>query len=365
MRKKVLHLFGIMNRGGAELRTLSLLTAMQEKGIDFEFCVLSGEKGVLDNNIVALGGKVHYCKLGLLFPFRFIRLIRRNKVDIVHSHVSLVSGAMLFMARLAGVKQRIAHLRTCVNSPASFVRKTRDKLLKWMLEKNATNILAVCNGALDLHWQSRWVSNPIFSVIYNGFEIPQIDLSEDFWMEHIPDYQGENVIINVARMDLMKNHLRQAKILACFRRFDKSAKLVFVGRETELVKQQILQYATEHGLENDIVCLGEQSDVLPFLRHSSVMLFPSKWEGLPGAVIEAASVGLPVLGSKIPGVEEIAAQLEIVEPLSLNESDDVWAEKLAHWVTHPPDIKVAQAQFSNSEFLLQSNVEKLYGIYNK
>ncbi len=365
MPKKVLHLFGVMNRGGAELRTISLMKEMKKRTVDFEFCVLSGNQGVLDEQIGKLGGKVHYCPLGITFPIRFYKLIKQNNIDIVHSHVSLVSGAMLFLARLSGVKQRVAHLRTCVKNPSTLIRSMRDVLLKWMLVNNATNILAVCNGALDLHWQENWKKDPVFSVIYNGFEIPQIPLDESFWKTHIGDYQGENVLVNVARMDSMKNHLRQVHIFKLYKSMDPSAKIVFIGRESEQIKRQIKEYAIEHQLTHSIIFLGEQSDVLPFLAHANAMLFPSKWEGLPGAVIEAASVGLPVLGSKIPGVEEIAAQLSIVQALSLDESDEVWANQLWDLVNNKHSKNESADQFHNSEFLLQSNVEKLYGIYSK
>jgi len=40
-------------------------------------------------------------------------------------------------------------------------------------------------------------------------------------------------------------------------------------------------------------------------RNANVMLFPSKWEGLPGAVLRIGNVsGRAVLASDIPGVLE-------------------------------------------------------------
>lgn len=365
-RTKVLHVFGIMNRGGAEMRTLSLMSSLKEKGVDFEFCVLSGQKGVLDASIREKGGEVHYCKLGFGFISQYMRLLRAEKYDVVHSHVSLVSGVMLLLAKWCHVKQRIAHFRnTTDTASSSMLRRLRDRVLKKLILNNATHVLGVCNGALEGYWHGLWQQDPRFSVVYNGFNVPVNTPDPTFWQEHIDNYDGGQVIVNVARMDYQKNHLRQLHIFRHFMKRNPTAWMVFIGKESPTVKAQMVSYAAAEGIERRVVFLGEQSNVLPFVGQSSVMLFPSMWEGLPGAVIEAASLGVPVLASVIPGVEEIASQLSVVEPFELEKSDEAWADKLQGLVDNKPSYEEAIEQFNKSEFLLTANVEKLYGFYTK
>jgi glycosyltransferase involved in cell wall biosynthesis len=355
-----------MNRGGAEIRTLSLMSSLQEKGVDFEFCVLSGEKGVLDEVIRQKGGEVHYCKLGVGFLSQFMRLLKTGQFDVVHSHVSLVSGVILLLARLAGVKNRIAHFRSMSDMVGeSVLRRVRDVILRRLLLSNANKILGVSIGALDGYWKRNWRDDNRFEVVYNGFNVPHISLDDKFWHAFIDDYDGGNIIVHVGRMDKAKNHLRLTKIFHRYQSMDPAARMVFIGKEFEAVKKTVVDYATDNQCLSKLVFLGEKPDVLPFVRHAKVMLFPSLWEGLPGALIEAASLGIPVLASDIPSVKEVAEKLPIVKPMSLDESDEAWAIQLQQFVNNQPNYQLAIDAFNCSGFLLNANLDKLYGLYTQ
>src|SRR5690606_31497974 len=66
-------------------------------------------------------------------------------------------------------------------------------------------------------------------------------------------------------------------------------------------------------------------DVPRLLRAADVLLLPSLREGIPGVVLEACVIGVPVLATDLPGVREIGNRLEGVYFLSLAESDAEWA----------------------------------------
>ena len=364
MTKKVLHVFGIMNRGGAELRTLSTLQSMRTKGVEYEFVVLSGQKGVLDQQIIELGSKVHYCALGPTFLFRFANLLRRGKYDVVHSHVSLVSGLMLFIAWLCSVKIRIAHFRSTndVENPNIF-RRLRDKFLRKLILIFAHHIAGVCKAALDAFWHFDWQTDPRFKVIYNGFVQQEIELQQNFWQQYIPNLDSKKVILNVSRMHEQKNHPRLVEIFCSYCEQNQEAVLVLVGKEDPEIKAHLLSISKLSNDHGRIFYLGEQSNVLPFMAHANVMLFPSKWEGLPGVVLESASIGTPVLASDIPGVLEIAEQLPIVKHLSLNRDNTEWLTMLNFILSNTPDREKAKLEFRQSVFQLEFNVKQLYALY--
>jgi glycosyltransferase involved in cell wall biosynthesis len=94
------------------------------------------------------------------------------------------------------------------------------------------------------------------------------------------------------------------------------------------------------------------------------MLFPSLWEGLPGVVLEAASVGLPVLGSDLPGILEISNQLPNIHTLSLLKTDEEWAQQLAFIMAQKNDKENSASAFIRSDFLLNNNIEQLCAIYS-
>src|SRR5579864_7335487 len=92
---RVLHIFGRLDRGGAEMRTLEVMRALDRARWGFEFCCLSGLPGELDEEARSLGGKVHLLHLGPTFPLRFRALLRANGFQAVHSHIHWPSGYVL------------------------------------------------------------------------------------------------------------------------------------------------------------------------------------------------------------------------------------------------------------------------------
>lgn len=364
MTKKVLHIFGIMNRGGAELRTLSTMEYMTKRGISYDFLVLSGMKGVLDDEIIAKGGKIHYCKLGIRFLYIFSNVLRYGKYDVLHSHVSLASGLMIFIAWLYRIKIRIAHFRSTkdVENP-SIIRQLRDVILRKIILLFSTNIVGVCRASLDAFWADKWKYNSKFKVIYNGFTKTKLEIHEDFWKEYIPNYSGQKILINVARMDEPKNHPRIVEVFSEFCRKDKDTLLVFVGKEDPRIKNILQSISSREHIEHRIHYMNEQNHVMPFITHSNLMFFPSKWEGLPGAVIESINAGTKVLGSEIPGIIEISNHMNFVTPFSLVKKNEQWAKKIDEILSiDTPKLEIKD-QFDQSIFQAKHNLEQIHELY--
>ena len=100
---RILHIFGRMERGGAEMRTIDLMRYIDRNRYQLHFCSLSGKEGDLDKEIKELGGQIHYLRLSPSFPFRFISFLKKYQFGVVHSHVHMFSGFILLLAVMAKV----------------------------------------------------------------------------------------------------------------------------------------------------------------------------------------------------------------------------------------------------------------------
>lgn len=325
---RVLHVFGQMDRGGAEIRTMELMQFQDSYGYRLDFCALSGRCGDLDTQISEMGGAVRYCKLDFFFPVRFIKLVSREKYDVVHSHVLFVSGFILLLAFLARVPVRVAHFRsTGSRTRVSTARSIRDKILRVMIDTFATNILAVSEGAMKANWTQFRNPDERCRVIYNGIDVEPYKKPSDRskTREQLGLPPEARVIVHIGRFSPPKNHIRLLSIFAAIHKLDPLTVLLLIGGGSSHIERHIRDRSVELGVGTSVVFCGLRSDIPDLLRAADVMVFPSLWEGLPGAVLEALAAGVPVVASDLPGVREIHQHISGVEILDLERSDEEWA----------------------------------------
>jgi glycosyltransferase involved in cell wall biosynthesis len=325
---RILHIFGCMVRGGAETRTVELFRVLDRRKYIFEFCSLSGQPGELDDEILALGGKVHLLKLNAGFPWAFLRLLRDRRFAVVHSHVHLFTGVILLLAAIAGVPKRIAHFRSTADEKGNGLwRRARNSVLRHLLNHVATDIVGVSRATLEMVLGSAWRADPRCQVIYSGIAVERFQVTADpaGVRNEFGFPKGAILVIHVGRMCREKNPERLAHIFLHFAQLVPDARLIMVGKRDAEIESRIAVIAQTYPATGRIAFAGVREDVGRLLASSDLMLFPSLQEGLPGAVVEAAAAGIPVLASDIPGISELAARLPGIQTISLARPDDYWA----------------------------------------
>ena len=92
-----------------------------------------------------------------------------------------------------------------------------------------------------------------------------------------------------------------------------AARLVVAGREGEQTAALRAQ-AARLGIEGSVTLLGTRDDVADLLCAADVFVLPSRWEGLPGALVEAMALEVPVVASAIPPVHEVVDTHALLVP---------------------------------------------------
>lgn len=356
-----------MNRGGAEMRTLEVMRGLDRSRFHFEFNALSGRHGTLDDQVRAMGGEIHHVPLGPAFPAAFIALLRRRRIDVVHSHVHLASGAMLALAALAGVRCRIAHFRSTQDDRGhSLPRGMYRRVMRHLLDGAATTIVGCGRGALAQGWNARWEDDPRCRVIYNAID-PQrfaVPGRVDRVRAELGLQIGESLVVHIGRLEYPKNPARSVKVVA--RALDRQAiRLVFVGRGGD-EESRVRATARALGVSAHVQLLGEREDIPTLLHAADAMLLTSTHEGIPGVVLEARAAGTPVISSDLPGVREIAEVLGGIQTLPLAATDDEWAAMLLDALASPPSADeraVSNRQLATSPFGIDTAIaqhERLY-----
>jgi glycosyltransferase involved in cell wall biosynthesis len=170
------------------------------------------------------------------------------------------------------------------------------------------------------------------------------------------------VVGHVGRFHPQKNHsflVNVAQRIAA-RRQDAYFLLIGDGALRETTHNQVRQ----QGLDDRFVFTGDRTDVPDLLQAMDVFCFPSLYEGLPNALLEAQAVGLPcVVSDRITG--ETTAIESQVSQLPIDLSPDRWADRVIEMSAqdrrknHP----VAWTVIAQGEFSIDYCVDQLVSIY--
>jgi glycosyltransferase involved in cell wall biosynthesis len=367
---RILHIFGTMNRGGAEMRTLELMRHIDRNQFRFEFCCLSGNPGVLDDEIRSLGGQVHLLKWSRGFTRRFRQLLRQRRIDVVHSHVHHFSGYIMRIAAGEHIRVRIAHFRSPLDEKRyTLARYVYAGIMKRWIRRNATNIVAVSEDAMSRGWSPNWRGDRRCQVIYNGLDFSPSDRAEcrqALWEElHLK--AGERVCINVGRVSpLQKNHGRLIEIYSALSQKCDNSCLLLVGEHPSEFCAELEKIARDTNCQGRLIFMGLRSDVPRLLSAADLMIYPTLFEGLPGVVLEACAAGLPVLASEIPPMGEIARHLSGITQVALSAKNEVWAERAAMMLQSQDGRRSPELtanEFTNSPFCVEKAVKSVVRLY--
>jgi N-acetyl-alpha-D-glucosaminyl L-malate synthase BshA len=81
------------------------------------------------------------------------------------------------------------------------------------------------------------------------------------------------------------------------------ARLALLGDGPDL--EEAMRRASDDGLDQDIVVLGEQYDMVPILSVGDLFLLPSAQESFGLAALEAMACGVTVIASRVGGLSEV------------------------------------------------------------
>ena len=296
--------------GGAEIMCENLTYALKNAGQEVFAVSLYHDRTPIARRMEEAGIRIVYLdkKLGLdlsMVP-KLIKIIRRERPDVVHSHLNIIKYAAA-AAKLAGV-------RKCVHTVHSLAdREAEGRVQKiingfyfrrgWSLPVALTP--EVRNSVAEFY------GLPLsrVPVIYNG-----IDLSR--CVPKTTYETGETVtILHVGRFDVPKNHPGLLEAFRLLLETHPECRLRLVG-DGEL-RPDMEKLAREKGIADFVEFCGMQSNVYPYLHDADIFTLPSIYEGNPMTIIEAMGTGLPIVASRVGGIPDMISDGEsglLVEP---------------------------------------------------
>jgi glycosyltransferase involved in cell wall biosynthesis len=372
---KVLFVFGSLERAGAQLRTLEVCRALRARdALDFEFCSIDLGPTEIEEDVERLGGRVHVVSIrSPRFLRDFPRLLRAGRYDVVNTEPQFLSGLVVWLAARQRVPVRIVTIHNTIGDRGQSARKPIVRLvlssrpflwaMRTMIKRHATDVLAVSQSALDSVLPSPREAAGKVAVLYNGtdlgpFEGPSdaVGVRAEFgWPA------DSRIVVNVGRLSTQKNHRAILEATRLAHEEDESLRLLLVG--SGQLRDEIDGLIAHLGLRSVCAVTSNRPDVPRLLIASDVFFFPSSWEGLPGAPLEALAAGLPVVASDIPSMREIAPFFPGAILMAPPDDIRAHAEHLLAAVRMPRDRSHARELFATTPFALANAVEAYRSIY--
>lgn len=311
---RVVHVFGTLNRGGAESVALDLCRSMPTGEFEQHFWLLGKEKGVLADLFQQAGAVISLCRLrpAVTFVPRLWHRLRVLRPNVMVAHVSVVSGLILLVSRLSGVPIRIAHMHSDGDARGNDLpRRAFRAAMRWLIKHNATDVVGVTSGSIAFAG-----GEPRYRVLPNGIDFARY---AGVRVEGTDATSVGPVLMHIGRAAPEKNRAFLLPVHDAANEITPGTTLVLVGPggSDDLGPSA----AQRPGLE----LAGETREVEKYLARADALLLPSHWEGLPGVVLQALAAGVPVVANDLPSTRDIAAKYPGLTVLSTDAGPEVWA----------------------------------------
>lgn len=325
--KKILHVVGAMNIGGAETFLMNVLRNINRDEYEFIFlCYIEGDYDYAEE-LNRLGCKVlRIPDTRITNPLGFVKqienMIIKEKINIVHSHVDFTSGYAMLAAKNAGINMRIAHAHSAsVTRSMNLLRHGWLKILRWLMNHYATERIACGEDAGKFMFGSN-----TFQIIRNGVDVTRFEFnaaSRATIRHQLNIRANDTVFLHIGRFESVKNHDFLIDIFSRYYAHDRMARLILLGDGSlfNVIKKKV----SELGLESAVQMLGKQTNTEDYYSASDLFIMPSLYEGLPVTLIEAQMNGL---GCLVSDVIDRSVDYGSVNFYSLQKNAEEWSGQI-------------------------------------
>lgn len=365
---KVAFFIGSLNRGGTEMLTLDI--CRKKDYAPYEIVLVYRNDGELTGEFVASGVqmfriKPERLKIGYFVQLR--RLIKREKIDVVHAQTFVNSKIALISLAFTQVK--------VVSSFHGFSFASSSLLSRLLVMKGAKELVFVSQFVMDYYLKrNKFCDIRKCNVVYDGLDIEKFAMcypKPDFLLETKGEQHNKVHLVMVGNFvdgrsqSLVCNAVKLLKDQGVDG-FD----LYFIGKRVDKEAHrydECYNYCVENGLMDFVHFMGGRPDVAAILQHVDGFVYSSEHDTFGIAVVEAMLSGVPVIVNDWEVMKEVTQNGRFA---TLYESDNAWdcCEKIKGLIENF-DYYRSKAQ-SNIEMIkmaysIEKHIDALRSVYEK
>ncbi len=290
---RVLCVFAVLNRGGAETMCMNLYRALDHEKVQLDFVKHTTALGDYEDEILSLGGKIyeapHYNILNKLQYEAWWRAFFREHSEyrLVHGHFFTISNVYFKVAHEFGITT-IGH---------SHSEQANIHSIKFWLKRHSvkaiereSDLCLACSEAAGKYL----FPNKDFSILKNAIDAQKFKWNPDIGKEirkELSINESSFVVGVCGSFSVPKNPLGIIDIFHEIHKKNDGAILLWVGDGD--LRQEIEDRIKAYKLSDAVILTGVRPDVYRLMQAMDVFILPSLWEGLAVVSIEAQAAGLP------------------------------------------------------------------------
>ena len=286
-------------------------------------------------------------------------ILKKEKFEIAHSHMTLTNFYVLFLAELTGTKVRISHAHSAFKTDG-IKKKIIYPILK-ILNCISANVWMTCgyNAGVFLYGKTAMDSGKV-QIMNNGIELNHFQYNENTRKKIREKYQIGNAICigHIGRFMAVKNHKFLISIFMEILKKKPDAKLLLVG-DGEL-KEEIEELVQVYRIEKNVIFTGNVNNTNEFYQALDVFVLPSIYEGLPVVAIEAQAAGVPCLLST--DIDRTCAVTSNVHFMSVKQNKEKWANQILDMLKEDRD-KSCIKELEKAGYSIELEARKLEDFY--
>lgn len=346
---RILHILGNTQLGGAESRIMDLYRHMDRSVVQFDFVVHSKEEGYFNEEIRKLGGRIFRVpRFRVLNYFSYCRAWKkllqehrdadgRSEFHMIQGHMTSTAAIYLPIARKCGIETTIAHARSAGVDKGlkgiltRFLRRNLSKKADYLFTCSELAGISVFGKKAVEQGRTRFLPNAIDCQKFAPDPLVREKIRRELGIENC------YVIGHVGRFHYAKNHEYLLRVFAeLVKRKTRDYVLLLLGGGSGMEDIRIL--SRELGIGDKVYFLGNKSNVNDYYQAMDYFVYPSRFEGMPGTIVEAQTAGLRCLMSDTICKEVIAT--ELVTTRSIREDPGLWADEIEQHLQYQRSSRV-------------------------
>ena len=283
-------------KGGITSYVSYLVKTFQENTMTVDIITRLGEK---QEGITAIKTNK------MFFILKTYMLLHKNRYDIIHSHSHWYTLAPSVLYKFFSPKTRIVH--TFHTEPFGMMKGLKKKMFEWLLSK--CDIVTFVSGTLmkKVEKNLKLDTKTKKKVVYAGVSEHEVRKEEVEEFKAKYRLNGSSPILSFVGPLVWKMKVEGVKMLVrAFKYVIKehpNAKLLIIGDGE--YKEDVERLVKELNIENNIIFTGFFDDVFVPLSITDIYTHISLQEGFPLSLLEAMSIGKPVIATKVGGIPEL------------------------------------------------------------